>query len=173
MNTRVLVLLSMLLGIGAVLHFIIPPFFYGMKPDMLLSMMFLGIMLFPKAKYVAVLSVGAGVISALTTQTAGGQIANMIDKPITGILFFGLLLLVKDRLNSKINVPVLTATGTMISGSIFLAVALYIIGLMDGAFLLLFATVVLPAAGLNAVFMVVVYPIVQSILKRSQPLKAA
>ncbi len=27
MNTRVLVLLSMLLGIGAVLHFIIPPFF--------------------------------------------------------------------------------------------------------------------------------------------------
>ncbi len=60
-----------------------------MKPDMLLSMMFLGIMLFPKAKYVAVLSLGAGFISALTTQTPGGQIANMIDKPITGILFLG------------------------------------------------------------------------------------
>ncbi|MFD2760610.1 tryptophan transporter [Lentibacillus juripiscarius] len=173
MNTRVLVLLSMLLGIGAVLHFIIPPFFYGMKPDMLLSMMFLGIMLFPKAKYVAVLSLGAGFISALTTQTPGGQIANMIDKPITGILFFGLLLLVKDHMNSKINVPVLTAAGTMISGSIFLTVALYIIGLMDGAFTLLFATIVLPAACLNTAFMVVVYPIVQSVLKRSQPLKAA
>ncbi|TMN23032.1 tryptophan transporter [Lentibacillus cibarius] len=172
MNTRVLVLLSMLLGIGAVLHFIIPPFFYGMKPDMLLSMMFLGIMLFPKPKYVAILSVAAGVISALTTQTAGGQIANMIDKPITGLLFFGLVLLLKDRLSTKINVPVLTAAGTMISGSVFLTVALYIIGLMNGAFPLLFATIVLPAALLNAVFMTVVYPIVQSILKRSQPMTA-
>ncbi|GAA0438298.1 tryptophan transporter TrpP [Lentibacillus halophilus] len=173
MNTRVLVLLSLLLGMGAVLHFIVPPFFYGMKPDMLLSMMFLGILLFPRAKYVVVLSVAAGVISALTTQTPGGQIANMIDKPITGILFFGLLLLIKHRMNSKIHVPVLTAAGTMISGAVFLMAALYIIGLMNGAFPLLFATIVLPAAALNTVFMIVIYPIVQSILKRSQPLMTA
>ncbi|TFJ93529.1 tryptophan transporter [Lentibacillus salicampi] len=173
MNTRVLVFLSLLLGIGAVLHFIIPPFIYGMKPDMLLSMMFLGIMLFPKAKYVLLLSVGAGIISALTTQTPGGQIANVIDKPITGILFFGLLLLVKDRINVKINVPVLTAVGTMISGSIFLTVALYIVGLMDGAFPILFGTIVLPAAVLNTAFMMLVYPIVQNILKRAQPLTTA
>jgi len=169
-NTRVLVFLSLLLGIGAVLHFIIPPFIYGMKPDMLLSMMFLGIMLFPRAKYVLVLSVAAGVISALTTQTPGGQIANMIDKPITGILFFGLLLLVKDRINVKINVPVLTAIGTIISGSIFITVALFIIGLMEGAFPILFGTIVLPAAALNTVFMILVYPIVQNILKQTQPL---
>ncbi|SFD36865.1 Tryptophan transporter TrpP [Lentibacillus persicus] len=170
MNTRVLVLLSLLLGIGAVLHFVVPPFIYGMKPDMLLSMMFLGIMLFPKTNYVLVLSVAAGVISALTTQTPGGQIANMIDKPITGILFFALLLLVKDRVNPKINVPVMTAVGTMISGAIFLTVALYMIGLMEGAFLILFGTIVLPAAALNTAFMIVIYPIVQNILKQSRPL---
>ncbi|QKY68514.1 tryptophan transporter [Lentibacillus sp. CBA3610] len=170
MNTRVLVLLSLLLGIGAVLHFIIPPFIYGMKPDMLLSMMFLGIMLFPKTKYVMVLSLAAGVISALTTQTPGGQIANMIDKPITGILFFGLLLLVKDRLDVKINVPVLTAVGTMISGSIFITIALYIVGLMEGAFLILFGTIVLPATALNTAFMIIVYPIVQNIFKQTRPL---
>ncbi|MFD1037666.1 tryptophan transporter [Virgibacillus byunsanensis] len=170
MNTRILVLLSLLLGIGAVLHYIIPPFIYGMKPDMLLSMMFLGIILFPKAKYVVVLSIAAGVISALTTQTVGGQIANMIDKPITGLLFFGLVLLVKDRLDIKLSVPVLTAIGTMISGAIFLTVALYIVGLMEGAFMLLFLTVVLPAAALNTVFMIIVYPVVQRILKRSQPI---
>lgn len=173
MNTRVLVLLSLLLGIGAVLHFVIPPFFYGMKPDMLLSMMFLGIILFPKTKYVVILSLAAGVISALTTQTPGGQIANVIDKPITGVLFFGLLLLVKGRINVKINVPVLTAIGTMISGGIFLTVALYIVGLMEGAFPVLFATIVLPAAALNTTFMIIVYPIVQNILKRTQPLTAA
>ncbi|MFD1360985.1 tryptophan transporter [Lentibacillus salinarum] len=170
MNTRILVLLSLLLGIGAVLHFVIPPFIYGMKPDMLLSMMFLGIMLFPRAKYVLVVSIAAGVISALTTQTPGGQIANVIDKPITGLVFFALLLLVKDRINVKINVPVLTAIGTMISGSIFLTLALYIIGLMEGAFPLLFATIVLPAAALNTAFMMIVYPIVQNILKQAQPL---
>ncbi|WP_342028008.1 tryptophan transporter [Lentibacillus halodurans] len=61
-------------------------------------------MLFPKTKYVLVLSIVAGVISALTTQTPGGH--NMIDKPITGILFFGLLLLVKNRMNNNIHVPV-------------------------------------------------------------------
>ncbi|WP_164669570.1 tryptophan transporter [Virgibacillus doumboii] len=170
MNTRVLVLLSLLLGIGAVLHYVIPGFIYGMKPDMLLSMMFLGIILFPKAKYVVILSVAAGVISAITTQTVGGQIANMIDKPITGLLFFGLLLLVKNRMNDKLYVPVLTAVGTMISGSIFLTVALYVVGLMEGAFTLLFLTIVLPAAALNTVLMIVVYPIVQNILKRTQPL---
>ncbi|HLS09782.1 tryptophan transporter [Lentibacillus sp.] len=173
MNTRVLVFLSLLLGIGAVLHFVIPPFIYGMKPDMLLSMMFLGIMLFPRTKYVLVLSVAAGVISALTTQTPGGQIANVIDKPITGLLFFGLLILVKNRVNAKINVPVLTAVGTMISGSIFITVALYIVGLMEGAFPVLFGTIVLPAAVLNTLFMIIVYPIVQNILKQTQPMMTA
>ncbi|SES69779.1 Tryptophan transporter TrpP [Oceanobacillus limi] len=170
MNTRILVILSLLLGIGAVLHYVIPGFVYGMKPDMLLSMMFLGIMLFPKPKYVVTLAIAAGVISALTTQTVGGQIANMIDKPITALLFFGLFLLVKNRISMKFNVPVLTAIGTMISGSIFLTVALYVVGLMDGTFILLFLTVVLPTAGLNTAFILITYPIVQQILKRSQPI---
>ncbi|GAB4073914.1 tryptophan transporter TrpP [Barrientosiimonas marina] len=168
MNTRVLVLLSLFMGIGAVLHFIIPPFFYGMKPDMLLSMMFLGIMLFPRLKYTLVVSMAAAFISALTTQTPGGQIANVIDKPITGLLFLGLLLLIQNRLNNTFSVPVLTAVGTMISGSIFLTAALYIVGLMDGAFPILFVSIVLPAAVLNTAFMMIVYPIVQNILKQTQ-----
>ena len=46
MNTRTLVLLSLFVGIGAVLHTVIPGFFFGMKPDMMLTMMFLGIMLY-------------------------------------------------------------------------------------------------------------------------------
>lgn len=170
MNTRNLVILSLLVGIGAVLHYVFPPFIYGMKPDMLLSMMFLGIILIPKAKYVVVLSIVTGVVSALTTQVPGGQIANMIDKPITALLFFGLLLLVKNKINMNINVPVLTAIGTMISGSIFLASALYVVGLMDGAFTVLFVTVVLPAAALNTVFLIIIYPVVQQILKRSRPI---
>ncbi|WP_099157329.1 tryptophan transporter [Virgibacillus ndiopensis] len=170
MNTRILVVLSLLVGIGAVLHTVIPSIIYGVKPDMMLSMMFLGIMLVPRAKYVVILAITTGVISALTTQAPGGQIANMIDKPITALLFFGLFLLVKDRVSNTISAPVLTAIGTIVSGSIFLGSALYIVGLMEGTFTLLFLTAVLPAAALNAIFMAIIYPIVQRIFKRTQPL---
>lgn len=173
MNTRILVILSLLVGIGTVLHAFVPPMLFGVKPDMLLSMMFLGILLFPKVKYVLILSIASGIISALTTSAPGGQIANIIDKPITAILFFAMFLLLKNRININISAPVLTAFGTMISGSIFLSVALYILGLMEGGFLALFVGMVLPATVLNTIIMIVVYPIIQSIMKRSKPLTVA
>jgi hypothetical protein len=169
MNTRILVILSLLVGMGAVLHFIMPPI-YGVTPDMMLAMMFIGIMLFPKLKYVGILAIATGVLSALTTSAPGGQIANMIEKPITAMIFFALFLVFKDRINIKIGVPVLTAIGTMISGSIFLLLVFYVIGLMEGVFLLAFTTAVLPAAGLNTILMIIIYPVVQQILKRSKPI---
>lgn len=169
MNTRVLVILSLLVGIGAALHFVMPPI-YGVTPDMMLAMMFLGIMLFPKFKYVVILSIVTGVLSALSTSAPGGQIANLIEKPITALIFFALFLLFKDKVNHNVTAPVLTAIGTMISGSIFLSFVLYVIGLMEGAFLFAFTTAVLPAAGLNTVLMVIIYPVVQQILKRSKPI---
>jgi len=170
MNTRILVILSLLVGIGAVLHAVVPPILFGVKPDMLLSMMFLGILLFPKAKYVLILALATGMISALTTAAPGGQIANLIDKPITAFLFFALFLLLKDKVAIKISAPVLAAVGTMISGSIFLSVALFIVDLMEGGFLALFAGVVLPATILNTVIMIIIYPIVQGIMERSKPI---
>src|SRR5690625_6084646 len=109
-----------------------------MRPDMLLAMMFLGIMLFPKTKYVVLLSIVTGVVSALTTTVPGGQLANIIDKPITALIFLGLFLLVKNKVNGNISAPVLTVIGTAISGSIFLLTALYIVGLMEGGFIAMF-----------------------------------
>ncbi|NGY83348.1 hypothetical protein F6Y03_19065 [Bacillus megaterium] len=50
MNTKVLVSLALLVGIGAVLHTVVPPILFGMKPDMMLTMMFLAILLFPSVK---------------------------------------------------------------------------------------------------------------------------
>ncbi|HLR51903.1 MAG TPA: tryptophan transporter [Candidatus Avamphibacillus sp.] len=170
MNTRNLVIISLLVGIGAVLHVIIPPILFGMKPDMLLAMMFLGILLFPKPKYVLAIALLTGVISALTTGAPGGQIANFIDKPITAFVFFGLLLLMDKLISRTISAPILTAVGTIVSGSVFLFVALFILGLMEGGFMTLLLTIVLPAAGMNTVGMIVIYPIVQGILKRSDPI---
>ncbi|WP_067729804.1 tryptophan transporter [Oceanobacillus damuensis] len=173
MNTRILVILSLLVGIGAVLHTVVPPMLFGVKPDMLLSMMFLGILLFPKLKYVLILSIATGIISALTTSAPGGQIANIIDKPITALLFFAMVLLLKDRVNTTISAPVLTAVGTIISGSIFLSITLFILGVMEGGFLALFIGIVLPATVVNTIIMIVVYPVVQGIMKRSKPITVA
>ncbi|GAB3790162.1 tryptophan transporter [Virgibacillus kimchii] len=173
MNTRILVILSLLVGIGAVLHAVVPPILFGVKPDMILAMMFLGIILFPKMKYVIVLALATGVISALTTSAPGGQIANFIDKPITALVFFALFLLIRNKVKDQISAPVLTAVGTMVSGSIFLSVALFIVGLMEGGFFALFIGVVLPAAVVNTLIMAVVYPIVQGIMKRSRPIEIA
>jgi len=170
MNTRNLVLLSLLVGIGTVLHAVVPPILFGMKPDMLLSMMFLGILLIPKVKYVVLLSILTGIVSALTTGVPGGQIANVIDKPITALIFLGLLLLMDKKIQRTISAPVLTAVGTIISGSVFLMVALFMLGLMEGGFLTLFIAIVLPATVINTIAMVIVYPITQGIMKRAQPL---
>jgi len=169
-NTRILVILSLFVGIGAVLHAIVPPILFGVKPDMLLAMMFLGIFLFPKAKYVLLLSVATGVVSALTTSAPGGQIANIIDKPITAMIILAIFLLVKDNIRHTITAPVLTVLGTIISGSIFLGVVSLIAGLPGGGFIALFATVVLPAAAVNTIIMIILYPIVQGIMKRSKPI---
>ncbi|WP_121639300.1 tryptophan transporter [Virgibacillus sp. Bac330] len=170
MNIRILMILSLLIGIGAVLHAIVPPVIFGVKPDMLLSMMFLGILLFPKLKYVIILSIATGAISALTTSAPGGQIANMVDKPITAIIFLSLFFIISKTLRPLSQAVILTAIGTMISGAIFLSVALFLIGIMEGSFIAMFSIAVLPAAFLNSILIAVVYPIVQRILKRTPQL---
>ncbi len=173
MKTRILVILALLVGIGAVLHAIIPPLFFGVKPDMLLSMMFLGILLFPKPKYVLILAIATGIMSALTTGAPGGQIANMIDKPLTAFIILGIYLIIKDRINPNISAPVLTGIGTLISGTIFVTVISIIAGIPDGGLVSLFLVVVLPAVLINAVIMAIVYPVVQGIFKRMNPISVS
>ncbi|PXW91453.1 tryptophan transporter TrpP [Streptohalobacillus salinus] len=168
MKTKDLVLLALFMGIGAVLHIIAPPILFGMKPDIMLPMMFLGILLFPKANYVLVLSVATGAISALTTSAPGGQISNLVEKPITAFVFFFLLMIIPKQANKKIIAPILVAIGTIVSGSVFLAMALFVIGQMGGSFLALFVAVVLPATLFNVVFTIILYPIINNILARSQ-----
>lgn len=165
-----LVFMGLLLAMGAVLHAVVPGFIFGMKPDMLLTMMFLGILLFPEKKNVAVIGLAAGVLSALTTTFPSGQIPNMIDKPITAFIFFGLLLFANKHRYSAVTAGVLTALGTVISGTIFLASASLFFSLPGGAtFIALFSTVVLPAVALNTALMVIIYPVAQSMMKRRKP----
>lgn len=171
MNIRVIIILSLFVGIGAVLHAVAPPLLFGMKPDMSLAMMFLGIILFPKIQYVLLISTVTGFISAFTTTFPMGQIPNIIEKPIAGLLFFSLFLLFNKVMSQHISTPILTAIGTIVSGTLFLSIALFIIGVDIGAgFMALFMTVVLPAALVNTIAMMIIYPIAHGIMKRTEPI---
>lgn len=167
MNTKNLVALALLVGIGAVLHAVIPGIFLGMKPDMMLAMMFLGIILFPDFKSVLLLGIVTGLISGITTTFPGGLIPNIIDKFVTSFVFFGLFLSLKKFRHSIVSIAILTAVGTIISGTAFLTSAYFIVGL-PGAFAGLFAAVVLPAAVMNTIAMIIIYPIALSIVKRTK-----
>ncbi|UGB31625.1 tryptophan transporter [Metabacillus sp. B2-18] len=174
MNTRVLVILSLFAAIGAVLHMVMPPFYNGMKPDMILLMMFIGIIMFPSMKHVTLLGIVTGFLSALTSTFPGGFLPNIIDKIITAFVFYGLFLVVKKIANKVATATVLAVIGTIVSGTIFLTAALLIVGLPGGvAFTTLFLTVVLPATLFNGAAMIIILPIVQSIFKRSKNLTVA
>lgn len=168
MRTRELVVLSLFAAIGVVLHVIIPPFFNGMKPDMMLLMMFLGIFLFPRLANAGLMGIVTGILSGLTTSFPGGLVPNIIDKILTAFIIYLLFAALKHFKQQVVKAGALVAIGTVISGTIFLLAALLIVGLPGGAgFSALFAAVVLPATVLNTVAMVIIYPIVNTILKRS------
>lgn len=167
MNTKNLVALSLLVGIGAVLHAVIPPIFLGMKPDMMVTMMFLGIILFPEIKSVMLISIVTGMISAMTTGFPGGQIPNIIDKPITALIFFAAFLALGKYRNSIISVSVLTAIGVMISGFVFLSAATLVAG-FTGPIFALFGTIVLPTAAVSTIAMIILYPVALSVVKRTK-----
>ncbi|TKC18161.1 tryptophan transporter [Robertmurraya kyonggiensis] len=167
MNTKNLVALALLVGMGAVLHLAIPGIAFGMKPDMMLAMMFLGIVLFPDSKSVLLLGLVTGVISGLTTSFPGGLIPNIIDKPITAFIFFGLFLALKKVRSNIISIAALTALGTIISGTVFLGSAYLIVGL-PGSFAALFGLAVLPATAANTIVMIILYPIALTIVKRTK-----
>ncbi|MCM3651057.1 tryptophan transporter [Metabacillus litoralis] len=169
MKTKVLVTLSLFAAIGAVLHMIMPPVYNGMKPDMMLIMMFIGIILFPSIKNVTLLGIVTGILSALTTTFPGGQIPNVIDKIISAFVFYGLFLVVKKIAQKVAVATILAVIGTIVSGTIFLSTALLIVGLPGGAaFTTLFLLVVLPATLFNGVAMIIILPIVKTIFKRSK-----
>nr|WGE01018.1 tryptophan transporter [Bacillus velezensis] len=165
MKTKELVIMALFAAIGAVLHSIMPPVLFGMKPDMMLVMMFMGILLFPRVQNVLMIGIVTGIISALTTSFPGGQLPNIIEKPVTAFLFLALALLVKKSVKTA-AAAVITIAGTFISGLLFLALALLIVGL-PGGFTALVLAVVLPAVALNAIAIIIMHPIVQTILKRS------
>ncbi|MGM9968610.1 MULTISPECIES: tryptophan transporter [unclassified Rummeliibacillus] len=167
MNTKNLVLMALLVGVGAALYVVIPGFNGGMKPDFMLTMMFIGILLFPRVKEVFLLAVTTGIISGLFSTFPGGFVPNIIDKFVTAFIFYVIVVLLKKMAQKIVVSAILAGIGTIISGSVFLGSAIVVTG-ANIPFGALFLTVVLPAVAINIVAFVIIYPIIMNLVKRSK-----
>ena len=169
MNTKNLVLMALLVAVGAALYVVTPGFVNGMRPDFMLTMMFIGILLFPTVKDTFLLGITTGIISGLFTTFPGGFIPNVVDKTVTAFIFLGAVIVLAKVAQNIVAQTILVGLGTIVSGAIFLSVALFVIGSDVGAtFAVLFVSVVLPSVALNAVAFIIIYKIVTQLLKRSK-----
>lgn len=122
-QTRNLTISAIFMALGLVLHFMVPGVFFGVKPDFLLSMMFISLMIVDDSKEALLIGIAGGIMSALTTGFPGGQIPNFIEKIITSLLVFYMI----KTMNKNFSIPkiiLIFALGTMISGTMFLTIAL-------------------------------------------------
>ena len=159
-NTRKLVLNSILLGMGLLLHQITPALGLPIQPDIALTMLFT-IMILNKGDYKSSLVAGiaTGIFTALTTKFPAGQLPNIVDKVITVNLVYFIMAIIYNlpfikKLNNKkqdnIVLTIILPLGTLISGCVFLGSAQILVGL-PGSFTSLFMVAVAPAIVINLV----------------------
>lgn len=163
MEIRELTFSAILIAFGFVLHSIVPPIFLGVKPDFLLSCMFVAFSLSKSRKNIISVCISCAIISALTTAFPGGQIPNIIDKISTGIFVFILLKLLKDTFSIKLKLftfGLIVFVGTIFSGIVFLSSAFFIVGL-PATFSSLLIAIVVPTAFANVFVGVLMYAILQ------------
>ncbi|ACV28441.1 Uncharacterised protein [Anaerococcus prevotii] len=149
MKTRNLTISAIFMALGLVMHFLVPPIFGGVKPDFLLSMMFISLIIAGDIKEAILIGVAGGIMSALTTSFPGGQIPNFIEKIIVAIVIFILIQKFGKDLN-KYQIIFIYAFGTLVSGVLFLLLALGITKQMN--LFLPSLPVVLVAMVVNSIF---------------------
>ncbi|NLY56443.1 MAG: tryptophan transporter [Firmicutes bacterium] len=161
MQVRDGIQVALLLAIGYILHFITPPLLFGMKPDTLLLMMFIALLLkHDDYKMVLVTGLLGGVLAAITSTFPGGQLPNIIDKAVTASIVYLILRSLPASLSPIVRAEIITIVGTALSGLVFLGSAALIVGL-PGSFSALYITVVIPAIAINAIGIAVLQPVVQ------------
>ncbi|MDR0879427.1 MAG: tryptophan transporter [Clostridioides sp.] len=175
-NTKKMVLNSILLAIGLLLHQLMPALGLPIEPDMALAMLFV-VMILNKGDYKTCLISGiiTGVFTALTTKFPGGQLPNVLDKVVTVNLMYAFMMIsyklpfVKNLENVKkdtVVTGIMLPVGTLLSGSVFLYSASIIVGL-PGSFTALFMAAVVPATALNLVAGLFLFKIINMSLKRA------
>lgn len=151
-KTKKLVINSLLLSIGFLLHYFMPALGLPMQIDLSLVTLILIINLNKDCFGTCLASgIAVGLLCGITSKFPMGLVPNIIDKIVTTIVVFALVkLLDKTALHHKVKAIVINAVGTMVSGTIFLVSALLLVGL-PAPFGILFVTIVLPTVVANTV----------------------
>ena len=151
-NTKQLVINSLLLAVGFILHYVTPAIGIPMQIDFSLITLVLIINLNKNTLGTCIASgVATGIFSGITSKFPMGMIPNILDKIMTTIFVYLLIrLLDKTTLHNKIKAIAVNAIGTLVSGIVFLASALLLTGL-PAPFSVLFTTVVVPAIVVNTI----------------------
>jgi hypothetical protein len=144
-NLKDFVLAGLLLSVGLVLHAIVPPTGTPVKPDFLLAMLFVCLLMFDDMTLGIVVGVAAGILAGMTTGLPGGFFPNLVDKIATTVFLLFSLRVVKPRINLYIISIATPILGTIFSGTVFLLSAIAMGVLPKEAFGLAFVTAVLPA----------------------------
>ena len=150
-----MILTSVLLAMGFVLHAIVPGFF-GMKFDLMLTFMFIAIMINPTIKNALLAGLLSGILTAMTTTFPGGQLPNMIDKLVTAFVVLALIKILAQIKVDSVKSAIIGFIGTAASGLVFLTSALLIVGL-PAPLGILITTIVVPTAIANTIITVIVY----------------
>ena len=152
MKTKQLTINALLLAIGFLLHYVTPAIGLPMQIDFSLITLVLIINLNKNSFSTCLASgVATGIFSGITSKFPLGFIPNIIDKIFTTIFVYLLIkLLDKTALNSKIKAIAVNAVATLVSGVVFLASALLLVGL-PAPFGVLFVTIVIPAIAVNTI----------------------
>lgn len=161
MNIRKITTSAIMAAVGFILHQIMPgiPFLGGMKMDFLLLMMFFAIFMMEDIKEVLAVCLLFGILSAITTTFPGGQIANIVDKLITGpaVFYFGKLL---RQILPKAATPILIFIGTLLSGAVFLYTGITVSGAAL-PFLKIYIGVVAPTSIINTLGGVLIEKVIE------------
>ena len=163
--------IALLLAVGTVLRLVVPGYGAGMKPDFALTMLFIIILMKPHMRTTILAGILAGILAALTTTFPAGQVPNLVDKLLTSLVVLAMAKGLLGRVPIGVACGVVGAVGTVFSGTVFLTTALLLTGL-PAPFGVLFGGVVLPAAVINTVTILVLYPIVNYSKKALRSAKA-
>lgn len=148
MKVKEMAVTALFLALGLILHQITVGLLAGMKPDFVITMLFVSFLIIRNARLTLPAGLAAGIIAALTTSMPGGQLPNIIDKLITAAVAMGLIKLLGGRLNSYLLAGLVGFLGTIVSGLAFITAVAFIVGL-PAPFMALFVTVVVPTAVIN------------------------
>lgn len=162
MKTKSLVVSCILLSVGFVLHALVPGI-GTMKPDFMLAMMILAIVINPTFEVALSTGLLAGILSALTSVFPGGQILSLFDKVIAAFVVLAILKGV-GAMKPRSKVVLVSAVGTLVSGMVFLTGACFVLNMGTSVFSL-FPIVVLPTIILNLGLNDFIYTRVLSALK--------